>query len=115
MLPARSRMTAAADFKSTMRHGTRSGRATLVVHVKQTGNAHSMAGFAVSKTVGGAVIRNRVKRRLRAIMRDVLPTLPQGTAVVVRALPQSAAADFDRLRSDVSGSVTTAMRKATAV
>lgn len=108
-------MTAAADFKSAMRLGTRSGRATVVVHVKQTGNADSIAGFAVSKAVGGAVIRNRVKRRLRAIMRDVLPTLPPGTSVVVRALPRSAEVDFQRLRADVTDALGSAARKASVV
>lgn len=95
-----------------MRLGTRSGRATIVVHVKQTGNANSIAGFAVSKAVGGAVIRNRVKRRLRAIMAELLPTLPQGTAVVIRALPRSADVDFPRLRADVADALRIALRKA---
>lgn len=98
-----------------MRQGFRSGRATVVVHVKQTGNAQSMAGFAVSKAVGGAVVRNRVKRRLRAIMRDLLPTLPAGTAVVIRALPRSAEVEFSRLQADVSDALATAMRKAATV
>lgn len=108
-------MTAAADFSSAMRLGTRSGRATVVVHMRQTGNAQSIAGFAVSKAVGGAVIRNRVKRRLRAIMRELLPTLPDGTAVVIRALPRSAEVDFARLRADVTDAVGTASRKLSAV
>lgn len=95
-----------------MRQGSRSGRATVVAYVKQTGNAHSMAGFAVSKAVGGAVIRNRVKRRLRAIMADLLPTLPAGTSVVIRALPRSASVDFERLRRDTADAVGTALRKA---
>ena len=97
-----------------MRQGSRSGRATVVVYVKQTGNAHSMAGFAVSKAVGGAVIRNRVKRRLRAVMADLLPSLPTGTSVVVRALPQSATVDFERLRRDTADAVAGAVRKASA-
>nr|WP_297083576.1 ribonuclease P protein component [uncultured Demequina sp.] len=112
MLPARSRMTAAADFSAVLRRGTRSGRATVVVYVKQTGDADSMAGFAVSKAVGGAVIRNRVKRRLRAIMASALPELPTGTAVVIRALPRSADVDFEHLRSDVMDALSTALRKA---
>ncbi len=95
-----------------MRRGSRSGRATIVVHVRQTGNAQSMAGFAVSKAVGGAVVRNRVKRRLRAIMRDSLPDLPAGAHVVIRALPPSAEAEFSALRSDVSSALRSAMRKA---
>ena len=98
-----------------MRQGSRSGRATVVVYVKQTGNADSMAGFAVSKAVGGAVIRNRVKRRLRAVMSQLLPTLPGGTSVVVRALPRSAEVDFSRLRRDTADALATALRKATAI
>jgi len=104
-------MTSSADFQSVMRHGSRAGRRTVVVHVALTGDAPSMAGFAVSKAVGGAVIRNRVKRRLRSIMADVVQTLPQGSRVVVRALPAAAAATFSELDSDVRGAIGQALTK----
>ena len=45
------------------------------------------AGFVVAKTVGTAVVRNRVRRRLRALIRPHLDALPAGSAIVVRALP----------------------------
>jgi ribonuclease P protein component len=58
----------------------------------------------VSKAVGGAVVRNRVKRRLRAQMVTRLDRIPAGTDVVVRANPVAAQAistdlgrDLDRL------------------
>lgn len=105
-------MSASADFQSVMRRGVKSGRATVVVHLRQTGNAERIAGFAVSRAVGGAVIRNRVKRRLRAIMADLLPTLPEGSAVVIRALPRSADADYVKLKRDVAECLATAQRKA---
>ncbi|WP_371327655.1 ribonuclease P protein component [Demequina sp. NBRC 110053] len=105
-------MTDAADFTAAMRQGSRSGRRTIVVYVRQTGQADSVAGFAVSKAVGGAVVRNRVKRRLRAVMRDELPQLPRGSAVVVRALPRAAEVGFVQLASDVSDALATAVRKA---
>jgi ribonuclease P protein component len=73
-----------------------------------------MAGFAVSRAVGGAVVRNRVKRRLRAIMADVLPSLPLGTRVVVRALPAAAAANFGSLDADVRGAMGQALAKVSA-
>ena len=79
-----------------------------------TGDAKSMAGFAVSKAVGGAVTRNRVKRRLRAVMADLLPTLPAGTGVVVRALPPAAAATYGALTADVSSAVGQALAKVSA-
>jgi ribonuclease P protein component len=107
-------MRAAADFSFVMRRGVKSGRKTAVVYLARTGDATSMAGFAVSKAVGGAVIRNRVKRRMRAIMAELLPTLPPGSSVVVRALPASADASFACLRADLSGALTAADAKVAA-
>jgi ribonuclease P protein component len=82
--------------------------------VALTGDAKSMAGFAVSKAVGGAVIRNRVKRRLRAIVAELLPTLPAGTGLVVRALPPSATATFGALAAEVKSAVGQALVKVSA-
>ncbi len=84
----------------------------MVVYVERTGDASSMAGFAVSKAVGVAVVRNRVKRRLRAIAAELLPTLPSGTHVVVRALPSAAGSSFESLRRDMREATASAMRKA---
>ena len=95
-----------------MRGGVRAGRRTLVVHIALTGDAERMAGFAVSKAVGGAVVRNRVKRRLRALMGDRLELLPAGARVVVRALPPAADADFATLAGDLDHAMASASRKA---
>lgn len=57
-------------------------------------------GFIVTKTVGIAVQRNRVKRRLRALAHSELAQLPGGR-VVIRALPASTDASFTALRVDV--------------
>lgn len=85
-----------------------------MVYLVRTGDATSIAGFAVSKAVGGAVIRNRVKRRMRAIMADLLPTVPAGTGVVVRALPASADATFAQLRADLVSALRAADAKVAA-
>lgn len=66
-------------------------------------------GFVVSKKVGNAVTRNRVKRRLRHIVAD-LPT-PMHTDVVVRALPSIADAGPE-LRDDVASAWRRAFKKA---
>lgn len=92
-------MRSASDFRETSRGGVRAARPTLVVHARPTNSPPSRVGFVVSKAVGNAVTRNRVKRRLRHL---ALPLL-DGSAdvnVVVRALP-AAATDPDRLAEDL--------------
>lgn len=51
----------------------------------------------MSKAVGNAVIRTRVKRRLRAQMAEILPLVPAGTDLVIRANPAAADASSDEL------------------
>lgn len=58
-------------------------------------------GFIVSKAVGTAVVRNRTKRRLRAIMGSRLSGIPLGCDVVVRANPAAARATYAELCRDV--------------
>ena len=90
MLPRASRLNASRDFRSTIRRGVRVGRRTLVLHVGPSGHEGVRVGMVVSKEVGNAVTRNRVKRRLRHLAADHLDRTPSGTAVVVRALPPAA-------------------------
>jgi ribonuclease P protein component len=59
-------------------------------------------GFIISKQVGTAVIRNTVRRRLKAVCAEAIADVPQGTDVVIRALPASATASFADLRADVT-------------
>lgn len=102
MLPARSRLRERADFASTVRGSgsTRAGSRLLVVHAT-TADARTgqppRVGFVVSRGLGGAVVRNRTKRRLRALVAARLDRLPAGTDVVVRANPPAASASSREL------------------
>ena len=61
-------------------------------------------GFTVSKAVGNAATRNRVKRRLRHLTREhlqALDGLPGRAALVVRALPPAADASYATLDADL--------------
>lgn len=58
-------------------------------------------GFVVSKAVGGAVVRNRVKRRLRHAMRERVAALPLRSVLVVRAQPPAAEASYPELLADL--------------
>lgn len=108
MLPAASRLRAPDEFRSVVRDGVRVGRRTLVLHVLLTPNPPSRAGFVVSKAVGNAVTRNRVKRRLRHLVAEVLPDQRVPVDVVVRALPAAATSP---LAEDLASAWSTALRR----
>jgi ribonuclease P protein component len=55
----------------------------------------------VSKAVGPAVVRNRVKRRLRHLARETLRDLPGSAVLVVRANAAAADATYQELGADL--------------
>lgn len=59
-------------------------------------------GFIISKQVGTAVVRNSVRRRLKAVCAEAITRVPEGTDVVIRALPASATASYAELSADVN-------------
>ena len=74
-------MRRGAEFALAVRTGTRAGRPLVVGHllVRAEGMGDqepARVGFVVSRAVGSAVTRNRVKRRLRELMRGYLQSLP---------------------------------------
>lgn len=105
MLPAAHRLIDSDSFRVTVRSGRRCGSRTLVVHLdEQAPGQPARVGFVVSKAVGNAVVRNRVKRRLRHLTREHLPALaelPGSAVLVVRALPGSAIASYPELDADL--------------
>jgi ribonuclease P protein component len=63
-------------------------------------------GFIVSKQVGNAVVRNTVRRRLKAVCFEALPHVRPGSDVVIRALPAAASVPFQDLRTEVVRALT---------
>ena len=94
MLPAASRMRRRSEFSQVMRAGHRAGRPLVSGHLlcRPGHDEPARVGFVVSRAVGGAVVRNRVRRRLRHLARGYLGSLPEGSLLVVRANPRAATA-----------------------
>ncbi|HBJ72920.1 MAG TPA: ribonuclease P protein component [Actinobacteria bacterium] len=113
MLAAPSRLRQSADFQQTVRQGVRAGRPHLVVHLlfRQV-EEPARIGFTVGAQVGGSVTRHRVTRQLRALSQPLLRTLPAGTNVVVRALPNAATVGFQTLAAELPEALSSALRKA---
>ncbi len=102
MLARGNRITRGAEYKAAVRRGSRcAGTVTITYVVPSEEEGPARFGFIVSKQVGSAVVRNTVRRRLKAVCAEALPTVRPGLDVVIRALPASADATFDVLRRDV--------------
>lgn len=61
----------------------------------------SRCGFSVSKRVGTAVVRNRIRRRLREVARELWSDVPPGWDVVFAAREPLREADFSDIRDAV--------------
>lgn len=95
-------MSRGSDITSAVRRGARVATDHTVVHRLRGSTAEpARFAFVVSKKVGGAVVRNRVRRRLQAICAAYLDTVPRGDIIVVRALPGSPEVKWDTLRSEI--------------
>ena len=129
MLPQQSRMRRPEDFRRALRTGRRAGGSVLGGHLllgsgpSADGTASpslgsvgsdgvgsdgavrpghpAKVGFIVSRAVGSAVVRNRVKRRLRELMRGRLASLPGDCLLVLRAYPAAAGARQADLAADL--------------
>lgn len=101
MLAKANRIVRGDDFRRIVRTGRRAGGPLAVVHRATPEADVSRFGFIVSKQVGNAVVRNRVRRRLSEIVRAQLPALPTAD-IVIRALPPAAEADFATLRAGIT-------------
>jgi ribonuclease P protein component len=109
VLPARYRMTRSTEFGATVSQGVRAVQPDLVVHALRTdvntANGGPRIGLVVAKSVGNAVERHRVARRLRHVARGILDELEPADRVVVRALPSSRRAASARLEQQLRTAV----------
>ncbi|WP_354187978.1 ribonuclease P protein component [Arthrobacter sp. UYCu712] len=112
MLATRNRLRTSTDFSTTVRSGVRNGRRNLVLYTAAlAADEPSRIGFIVSKSVGNAVARNLVKRRLREAGALSLRKYDSGLAIVVRALPAAAGASWDQLLLDYDAALEATLKR----
>jgi ribonuclease P protein component len=96
-MPSPPRLTAPEQFRQVYREGTRIADERLVVHARARGTGPARVGIAVRRQLGGAVERNRVRRRLREASARAHRALPAGVDVVIVPRAEAATASFEEL------------------
>lgn len=94
----RHRLTRSADFDRVRKQGRSWAQPLFVLSVSRNGLDRSRFGFVVSRRVGGAVVRNRVKRQLREVVRQHLQEIPPGWDVVLVARAPVVEAEFSEIQ-----------------
>ncbi|HUH16786.1 MAG TPA: ribonuclease P protein component [Methylomirabilota bacterium] len=101
-----------ADFEAIGRHGTARSTPLLVLRWLRTDRAETRVGLSTPRTLGGAVQRNRVRRRLRALVRERMGGIGPGWDLLLLARPGTGEATYAELgaaidallaRSDIGG------------
>ena len=96
------RLRSAADFSRVRERAPRAWtHPLLVLYAAPNDLPQTRLGITVSRRVGKAVVRNRVRRRVREAARLLLPQLAPGCDLVFVARPASAGADWSALKMAV--------------
>ncbi|HEX2174164.1 MAG TPA: ribonuclease P protein component [Dehalococcoidia bacterium] len=99
-LPRDRRLRRARDFDQVRTAGRSWAHPLLILRAAPNGSARTRVGVVCGRRIGKAVVRNRVKRRLREIIRQA--PLGDGWDVVLIARPAAATADFSELGRGVA-------------
>lgn len=86
-----------ADFAALQRGGTSRAHPLLVLRAIRTGLERSRVGYSTGRRLGTAVVRNRIRRRLRAIVRGLSPRIEPGWDVLIVARPGAVEASYEQL------------------
>jgi ribonuclease P protein component len=101
-LPRTARVRKRGAFVEIQRDGRKTGGSDLVMLVlAQRKPGPSRVGVTASRRVGGAVVRNRLKRYVREVFRQHRAWFPDGSDVVFVARPSAATLDYAAVRAQI--------------
>lgn len=97
-----------ADFARLRRFGSRLSTKSLTIYRSdaQTGDSVPVVGITVSKLLGKAVLRNKLRRRLSAIVHDALGECRRPMRLLIVPRPAAAELAYDDLQAEVTSALT---------
>ena len=98
--PRNERIVRGAEYRSIYSSGTKLHSERFVLFSRENGLAHPRLGVTVSRKVGGAVVRNRIKRLVREVFRKSKAEIPCHLDLVLNAKRGCAEAGYDDLREE---------------
>ena len=95
------------DFARLRARGRRTPTANFAVFQADAGarDVQALVGITISKSVGGAVVRNRLRRRIGAVVQEVFVAGKPRARVLIVARPAAAALDFAGIRTELLGAL----------
>jgi len=103
--PKSSRINKTYEYRQVYRTGKRVPSVNFLMFYKPNSLAESRIGLSAGKKVGGAVRRNRVKRRMREILRCQRPLLRHNVDLVLVAHPGAAKLSFSEMEVEITGMI----------
>jgi len=99
--PREARLVRRGEFDAVYRAGKRRSSSHFTVFFRANELPQSRFGFSIKKALGGAVVRNRIRRRLREIVRCHRMEIPAGWDIVVHPKSSVARAESAALTADL--------------
>jgi ribonuclease P protein component len=89
------------EYEAVYRGGQRRSSGQFVIFIRANHLVHSRFGISVKKALGGAVVRNRIRRRIREILRQNFPEIPTGWDIVIHPRSSVNRAEFSALTGEL--------------
>lgn len=102
MLPKENRLKKEKEFEAVFKGGRTIKGGNIFLRYLANGTGKTKVGFVVSKKVSKlAVKRNKVKRRMREIVRIRKEEIKEGLSIIFIALPSAVNADYGEMEKDI--------------
>jgi ribonuclease P protein component len=99
--PREARLVRRGDFDAVYRAGKRRSSSHFTVFLRANQLLHSRFGFSIKKALGGAVLRNRIRRRVRELVRCHRLEIPAGWDIVIHPKSNVLKAEFATLTAEL--------------